>query len=186
MAAQYPDLDKLGQQPSPGAHPALLVAGREKDVGRVGDGDSDREDLAVRVVHHAGRALGVLVEAQRGGVAGKGHRAGRTRRGHSGPVLVLSGHACGPSRKLTTGTHSLRASPCHVTKVAASNGTHNKPLAASPIPPAATKPSTKAATAAPAEMQRAVESPSNSPRVDRRPKRTGAGLLVVGRTDDMD
>ena len=73
-----------------------------------------------------------------------------------------------------------------MTKVAASSGTHKTPLATSPIPPAATRPRTTAATAAPAEMQRAVESPSNSPRVDRRPKRTGAGPLVVARTDDMD
>ena len=98
-----PRLGQAGQQPSPGAHPALLVAGREQDVGRMGDGDGDREDLAVRVVHHARCALRVLVEAQRGGVAGKGHRAGRTRRGHSGPVLMLSGHACGPSRSSRRG-----------------------------------------------------------------------------------
>ena len=56
----------------------------------MGDGDSDGEDLAVRVVHHARPALRLLVETQRGGVAGKGHRASRTWRGHSGPILMLS------------------------------------------------------------------------------------------------
>ena len=97
MAAQYPDLDNDGQQPPPGAHPALLIAGREQHIGRVGDRHGDREGLAMRVVHHARPALGVLVEAQRGGVTGKGHRSRRTWRGHSGPVLAAVGPPCAPS-----------------------------------------------------------------------------------------
>ena len=49
----------------------------------------------MRVVHHAGRALRVLVKAQRGGVAGKGHRAGRTWYGDASPVLVLPDNRAG-------------------------------------------------------------------------------------------
>ena len=91
MAAQYPDLDTLANNRPQALTRLCWSPGREQDVGRMGDGDRDREDVAVRVVHHAGRAIGILVEAQRGGVAWKGHRAGRTRSGHSGPILVLSG-----------------------------------------------------------------------------------------------
>ena len=69
--------------------------------------------------------------------------------------------------------------------MAAIKGDQTKPLATNPRPPPATKPSTKTATAAPAEIQRAVDKPSRSPRVDRRAKRTGLGPSRVTVADDM-
>ena len=73
-----------------------------------------------------------------------------------------------------------------MTNAAASSGTQRTPLATSPIPPATIRPITNTTTAAPAERQRVVDRPSRSPRVDRRPKRTGTGLLIVARSDDTD
>ena len=179
-------LGQRGQQASPGAHPALLVAGREQHVGRVGNGDGRREGLPVRVVHHAGKALRVLVKAQRGGVAGKGHRAGRTWYGDASPVLVLPDNRAGfPERNDGNPLAEADALPSDERRPPAAEP-RGQPLAASPIPPATTRPITNATTAAPAEMQRAVERPSRSPRVDRRPKRTGTGLLIVARSDDTD
>ena len=75
----------------------------------------------------------------------------------------------------TTGAQSERASPCQLTKVATSRGTHTNPLATSPIPPPATRANTTTQTAVPAERQRAADSPSRSPRLERWAKRTGAG-----------
>ena len=92
-----PGAGQRGQEPPPPAHPAGLIAGREQHIGRVGDRHGDREALAMRVVHHARPAVGVLVEAQRGGVTGKGHGSRRPRRGDSGPVLDAVGPPCAPS-----------------------------------------------------------------------------------------
>ena len=91
MAEQYPERDNEANSLPHARHPAGLIAGREQDIGRVGDRHGDREALAMRVVHHARPAVGVLVKAQRGGVTGKGHGSRRPWRRRLGPGTRLSG-----------------------------------------------------------------------------------------------